>query len=43
MTTYQAVVLIIATNVVPIICGGIIVFLWLKYVKGWRKLEKAKE
>lgn len=39
MNSYQLFLLIIAQNLVPTISGGFIVFLWLKYAKGWKKVE----
>jgi len=37
LNTYQTVLLILASNLVPAVLGGTITFLWLKYIKGWRK------
>lgn len=37
MSTYQAVLVIVSSNLVPVICGGAITYLWMKW-KGYKKV-----
>lgn len=37
MNTYQAVLLILASNLVPFCAGVATTYIWLKYAKKWGK------
>lgn len=43
MNTYQAILVIISSNIVPVICGSTITYLWLKYVKRWKAPSKFEK